>query len=117
MVLTTWYFGIYLIIVFLVSRRDVTTGATGTIAVAPKLLDTLTLSQLRRADSAHYNGAVAPKFSLGYIPEYGLHYHNTEGIEITHLCQLPKIMKIIGIILVLHTIIAFCNGKGEHKTK
>ena len=35
-------------------NRDVTTGATGATAVAPKFSDTLTLSQPRGADSAHY---------------------------------------------------------------
>ena len=34
--------------------RDVTTGSTGATAVAPKFLDTLTLSQPRGADSAHH---------------------------------------------------------------
>ena len=34
--------------------RDVTTGATGATAVAPKFSDTLTLSQPRGADSAHH---------------------------------------------------------------
>ena len=34
--------------------RDVTTGATGATAVAPKFLDTLTLSQPGGADSAHH---------------------------------------------------------------
>ena len=34
--------------------RDVITGATGATAVAPKFLDTLTLSQPRGADSAHH---------------------------------------------------------------
>jgi hypothetical protein len=33
--------------------RDVTTGATGAPAGAPKCSDTLTLSQPRGADSAH----------------------------------------------------------------
>ena len=36
------------------SVRDVTTGATGATAVAPKLPDALTLSQPRGADSAHH---------------------------------------------------------------
>ena len=35
-------------------RRDVTTGATGATEVAPKFLDTLTLSQPRGADSTHH---------------------------------------------------------------
>ena len=34
--------------------RDVFTGATGATVVAPKFLDTLTLSQPRGADSAHH---------------------------------------------------------------
>ena len=34
--------------------RDVSTGTTGMIAVAPKLSDTLTLSQSGGADSAHH---------------------------------------------------------------
>ena len=34
--------------------RDVTTGATGATAVAPKFSDNLTLSQPRGADSAHH---------------------------------------------------------------
>ena len=34
--------------------RDVTTGATGATAVAPKFSDTLTLSPPRGADSAHH---------------------------------------------------------------
>ena len=34
--------------------RDVTTGATGETAVAPKFSDALTLSQPRGADSAHH---------------------------------------------------------------
>ena len=34
--------------------RDVSTGATGATAVAPKFSDALTLSQPRGADSAHH---------------------------------------------------------------
>ena len=34
--------------------RDVSTGATGATGVAPKFSDTLTLFQLRGADSAHH---------------------------------------------------------------
>jgi hypothetical protein len=34
--------------------RDVTTGATGATAVAPKFSDTLTLSKPRGADSTHH---------------------------------------------------------------
>ena len=37
-----------------IKSRDVTTGATGATAVAPKFSDTLTLSQPRGADSAHH---------------------------------------------------------------
>ena len=37
-----------------VTFRDVTTGATGATEVAPKLLDTLTLSPTRGADSGHH---------------------------------------------------------------
>ena len=36
------------------STRDVSTGATGATAVAPKFSDTLTLFQPRGADSAHH---------------------------------------------------------------
>ena len=35
--------------------RDVSTGATGATAVAPKFLDTLTLSPPGGADSAHHH--------------------------------------------------------------
>ena len=37
-----------------ISSRDVFAGATGATAVAPKFSDTLTLSQLGGADSAHH---------------------------------------------------------------
>ena len=37
-----------------VLTRDVTTGATGATAVAPKFSDTLTLSQPRGADSTDH---------------------------------------------------------------
>ena len=44
---------IYKIVCTLVCR-DVSTGATGATAVAPKFSDTLTLFQPRGADSAHH---------------------------------------------------------------
>ena len=39
-----------------IALRDVTTGATGATAVAPKFSDTLTLSQPGGTDSAHHCG-------------------------------------------------------------
>ena len=44
--------------------RDVTTGATGATEVAPKFSDTLTLSQLRGADSAHLYRGRSKTFSV-----------------------------------------------------
>ena len=38
----------------IILSRDVTTGATGATAVAPKFSDTLTLSKPRGADSTHH---------------------------------------------------------------
>ena len=50
--------------------RDVTTGATGATAIAPKFSDTLTLSQPRGADSAHHPRDWSQlTFSRGYDPE------------------------------------------------
>ena len=47
--------------------RDVTTGATGTTEVAPKFLDTRTLFQPGRADSAPPSQRLHQKFPRGYI--------------------------------------------------
>ena len=49
------------------SNRDVTAGATGATAVAPKFSDTLTLFQ-PGGQILPTIGAVTPKFSLGLRP-------------------------------------------------
>ena len=47
--------------------RDVTAGATGAIAVAPKFSDSLTLFQPGGTDSAPPLQRLHQKFPLGYI--------------------------------------------------
>ena len=49
-------------------HRDVTTGATGAIPVAPKFSDILTLFQPGGGRILPTIGAVAPKFSLWLRP-------------------------------------------------
>ena len=44
----------HIFLIYVTISRDVTTGATGATAVAPKFSGYLTLSQPRGADSAHH---------------------------------------------------------------
>ena len=49
---------------YVLVSRDVSAGATGATAVAPKFSDTLTLSQPRGADSAHHHRGRSQHFSV-----------------------------------------------------
>ena len=84
---------------FIILSRDVTIGATGATAVAPKFSDNLTLSQPRGADYAHhrrgrsYHFPVVTSLQLGTVHASGLGL--LVGQPNANLVSRPYLVKVL----------------------